>query len=70
MAKAVKCDRCDRFFEYYNVKAWNSEATARGFHTVVQGSYTDHDGYYHKKTYDLCTDCCREFNEWLEEANE
>lgn len=69
MAKAVKCDRCGRFFEYYDVKTPTSELTnALGFHTLSQGSYTDHDGYYYKKTYELCTDCCREFNEWLEEA--
>jgi len=71
MAKAVKCDRCGRLFEYYDVKAWNSELTnVLGFHTVVQGSYNSKDGYYYKKTYDLCIDCCREFNKWLEEANE
>lgn len=69
MVKAVKCGRCGRFFEYYAVKDYTGDA-AEGFNTVVQGSYTDHDGYYHKKTYELCTDCCREFNEWLKEAEE
>lgn len=70
MAKAVKCDRCGRFFEYYNVKVSAGEATTIGFNAIVQGSYTVHDGYFYKKTYDLCTDCCREFDEWLKEAEE
>lgn len=71
MAKAVKCDRCGQFFEYYDVKAeHNSGHNYQGFNTLTQGSYNANDGYYCKKTYELCTDCCREFNEWLEEANE
>lgn len=69
MAKAVKCDRCGQFFEYYDVKA-NSGRIYLGFNTLTQGSYNTNDGYYYKKTYELCKDCCREFNEWLEEANE
>lgn len=65
MAIARKCDRCGGFFEFYAVVCPDG-STARGFNTIVQGSYNEHDGYYHKKTYELCQKCCKEFNDWLD----
>lgn len=68
MAQAVKCDRCGRFFEPYEVNRQRSTIVVKGFNTVIQGSWNGTDGYFAKKTYELCPDCCKEFNEWLEEA--
>lgn len=70
MAKAAKCDRCGQFFDLYEVNREDSITKAEGFNTLTQGSWNPYDGYFGKKTYELCSDCCREFNEWLEEANE
>ena len=70
MAQAAKCDRCGQFFELYDVNRQGSNVKVKGFNTIIQGSWNITDGYFGKKTYELCTDCCREFNEWLEEANE
>lgn len=70
MAQAAKCDRCGQFFDLYEVNREDSITTVKGCNTLVQGSWNPYDGHFGKKTYELCVDCCREFNEWLEEANE
>lgn len=70
MAQAAKCDRCGQFFEPYDVNRQGCNAKVKGFNTIIQGSWNITDGHFGKKTYELCTDCCKEFNEWLEEANE
>ena len=65
MAIARKCDRCGGFFEFYTVMV-NDESTSIGFNTLTQGCYSHEDGCHHKKSYDLCRECCKEFNEWLD----
>lgn len=70
MAQAAKCDRCGQFFEPYDVNRQRCNVKVEGLNTIILGSWNKTDGYFSKKTYELCTDCCKEFNEWLEEANE
>lgn len=70
MARAAKCDRCGQLFDLYEVTRQDSVTNVEGLNTLVLGSWNKIDGYFGKKTYELCVDCCREFNEWLEEAEE
>lgn len=70
MARAAKCDRCGQFFNFYDVNRQDSVMNIEGLNTLVLGSWNKIDGYFGRKTYELCVDCCREFNEWLEEAEE
>lgn len=65
MAVARKCDRCGGFFEFYAVVCPDG-STATGFNTLTQGCYSHEDGCHYKKSYDLCQECCKEFNEWLD----
>lgn len=65
MAIARKCDRCGRFFEFYAVVDHDGN-TSSGFNTLTQGGYNEYDRYYYKKSYELCKECCKEFNKWLD----
>lgn len=72
MANAKKCDRCGRF---YDGIIMDTELDA-------YGNYIEHitvlrtnrfNGRMGEDKYDLCSDCCRAFVEWLkggESSNE
>ena len=54
--RAMKCDRCGKFCEYYTGRKTSKETN----------EFTLIDIYSDRKTYDLCPDCMRKFKEFLE----
>ena len=63
MACARKCDRCGKLYEEYNLE--NDEKNPNGIMVLTldyQRKYYPHDAM------DLCPDCMREFQDWMEEV--
>lgn len=61
MAYAKKCDRCGKLYEQYNSK--NDRKNPNGtmiLNLDVQRKYYSHGAM------DLCPDCMKEFQAWLE----
>ena len=57
MAKARKCDRCGKFYAYYdgNIEFKNSELS----NGVILINRDLDNGYWERKSYDLCIDCMK-----------
>lgn len=63
--KAMKCDRCGKFYEPYQQTGKYSDGTetpkyAINFNSVL--TFTDNK---YQKTFDLCPKCATAFNKWL-----
>lgn len=63
MACARKCDRCGKLYEEYNLK--NDEKNPNGI-MVLNLDYQRK--YYLHDAMDLCPDCMRKFQDWMEEV--
>lgn len=62
MAIARKCDRCGKLYEPYDDIELNGVPVEK-IHTLSHGG--DDVKVVHKRTYDLCQDCCLEFIKWM-----
>ena len=60
MAVAKQCDRCEKFYNSYNIK--NDAKNINGIMTVNIDHYGE---YYDHKPMDLCPECKDSFDEWL-----
>lgn len=60
---AKKCDRCNKFYEYYNGNKNAENANAIRF---VENS---HHGVYSCSLYDFCPECMAKLQEWLKEGD-
>lgn len=56
---AKKCDRCGKFYDYYNGNKNKESANAIKF---VENA---RDGVYGCSLYDLCPECMSKLQEWL-----
>lgn len=65
MANAMKCDRCGKLYESYNTKKDNKNIN--GF--IPVNLDVDRKYYSHGVT-DLCPDCMKEFQNWMEEVKQ
>lgn len=63
MAIARKCDRCGNLYETYNTK--NDKTKINGLITI---NLDDNQKYFGHWAMDLCPDCMREFQNWLNEV--
>ena len=63
MANAMKCDRCGKLYESYNTKKDNKNIN--GF---IQVNLDVDRKYYSHGVTDLCPDCMKEFQNWMEEV--
>lgn len=63
MARARKCDRCGNLYETYNTK--NDKTKINGLITI---NLDDNQKYFGHGAMDLCPDCMREFQNWLNEV--
>ncbi|MDY2957069.1 MAG: hypothetical protein SOR59_05635 [Lachnospiraceae bacterium] len=60
---AIKCDRCGQLYEYYDGgKTFKDTEKANAIKLIDKD--WDNDCWY-RKTYDLCPDCMREFEDFL-----
>lgn len=61
MAWATKCDRCGKYFDHHE------EANAFAFlsYDRLKDKYS-----YEGEEYDLCPDCIRSLNDWLNQREE
>lgn len=57
MARAMKCNRCGKFYACYdgNIEIKNSELS----NGVILTNKDLDNGYWERKSYDLCPDCMR-----------
>lgn len=61
--RAMKCDRCGKLYEYYSGgEAFRDTEKANAIQLVDEDL---DDDYWSRKTYDLCPDCMREFEDFL-----
>lgn len=61
--RAMKCDRCGKLYEhYYGCKTFNNTEKANAIELVDKDL---DEGYWYRKTYDLCPDCMREFEDFF-----
>ena len=63
MACAKKCDRCGKLYEEYNFK--NDEKNPNGIMTL---NLDYRRKFYLHTAMDLCPDCMKEFQDWMEEV--
>lgn len=63
MANAMKCDRCGKLYESYNTK--KDSKNINGF--IPVNLDVDRKHYSHG-VMDLCPDCMKEFQNWMEEV--
>lgn len=56
---AKKCDRCGKLYEGYHVKGNDF-----GMNGVAEISFAANDNYSVKKSFDLCQECKKSFEEW------
>lgn len=61
MAKAMKCDRCNNFYEYYNT---DIEDGPNGIQ-VFGRDYRDNIYNLNSGRFDLCINCLKEFETWM-----
>ena len=63
MARAMKCDRCGKFYAYYdgNIEFKNSELS----NGVILINRDLDNRYWERKSYDLCIDCMRKLELFL-----
>lgn len=63
MARAMKCDRCGKFYAYYdgNIEFKNSELS----NGVILINRDLDNGYWERKSYDLCIDCMRKLEKFI-----
>lgn len=61
--KAMKCDRCGKFYEYYGGRAIFTD-TEKANAIILVDESQDVELWY-RKSYDLCPDCMREFEDFL-----
>ena len=62
MARARKCDRCKKLYEPYN------QNTKNGINAIKTVLIDEKDNHFLMDKYDLCSDCCKEFNKWLKDS--
>lgn len=60
MANAVKCDRCGRFYDNYNMR--NNEDNINGIMTL---NIDMNRKYFSHRAIDLCPECMKSFKQWL-----
>lgn len=61
--RAMKCDRCGQLYEYYyGDKTFKDTEKANAIKLIDED--WDNKCWY-RKTYDLCPDCMREFEDYL-----
>ena len=63
MACAKKCDRCEKLYEEYNFE--DDEKNPNGI-MVLNLDYQRH--FYSHIAMDLCPNCMKEFQDWMEEV--
>ena len=62
--RAMKCDRCGKFYEHYaGSKTFFETTKANGIILIDMDLGRN---CYNRKTYDLCPECMREFKKFLE----
>lgn len=63
MARAMKCDRCGKLYEYYaGYKEFKNSEKANGFLLIDR----DADfSYWSRRSYDLCQDCMRKLIKFI-----
>jgi len=65
MARARKCERCDKYYDEYGLEDNDKDANSIMFTNV------DYDGrYYTHKRLDLCKQCMLELYSWFNKYNE
>lgn len=61
--RAMKCDRCGKLYEYYyGDETFKKTEKANAIYFIDKNL---DKGYYSRKTYDLCPDCMRKFEDFL-----
>lgn len=61
--RAMKCDRCGKLYEHYDGnKAFKETEKANAISLIDRDLDKE---YYSRKTYDLCPDCMRKFEDFL-----
>ncbi len=66
MAKARKCDRCGIFYEQYKGDKASKNEKANGLF-LIDKDWSEE--YYRRKAYDLCPDCMRKLESFLNGSN-
>ena len=63
MARAMKRDRCGKFYAYYdgNIEFKNSELS----NGVILINRDLDNRYWERKSYDLCVDCMRKLEKFI-----
>lgn len=65
--RAMKCDRCGKLYEhYYGCRIFKDTEKANAIICIDKDF--DNDCWY-RKTYDLCPDCMREFEDFLRRSD-
>ena len=61
--RAMKCDRCGKLYEHYDGnEAFKKTEKANAISLIDKDLDKE---YYSRKTYDLCPDCMRKFEDFL-----
>lgn len=61
--RAMKCDRCGKLYEHYD-GCETFKKTEKANAAILIDKDLDKK-YWSRKTYDLCPDCMREFEDFL-----
>lgn len=61
--RALKCDRCGKFYEIYNIK--RDEHKVNG---LIPINIDVDRKFYSHNTIDLCPSCMKEFQDWMKEV--
>ena len=65
MAQAMKCDRCGKLYEYY--EGSDTFMNTKKANAVILIDKDLKQKYWSRKTYDLCPDCMRNFEDFLKD---
>ena len=61
--RAMKCDRCGKFYNYYTgSKTFYETTKANG---IILADIDMERKHYSRKSYDLCPDCMKELEKFL-----
>lgn len=63
MSKAIRCDRCKKCFDPYNVEGDFARIT--DFVVTDAKIFDSHECSYRDENIDLCPDCLTSFGRWL-----
>lgn len=62
---AKKCDRCGRYYEPYSIADSHMTRTGDFEYNVKFNNVATFTDDKNKKTYDLCPECAKAFNIWI-----